>query len=185
MPVYSIEARSFCVALAWCHNFWVLKNADSGATLAELHGLAYDRVHQKILPIGTTRDHALRVFLFPHDVAYAEEVGRPLYTTRMYGNSRSHVVYQDTDSLARWTAAVNAMPLLDALDLTYPPFGFNLRAHRQQQFGLMHVRRDHGRAGLTTSGSLQAGLRKYDDHVRENRARKVRLGRERGVSPLT
>ena len=54
MPVYSIEARSFCIALAWCHNFWVLKN-DSGETLAELHGLAYDRIRQKILPIGTTR----------------------------------------------------------------------------------------------------------------------------------
>ena len=127
MPVYSIEARSFCVALAWCHNFWVLKNADSGATLAELHGLAYDRIHRKILPIGTTRNHALRVFLFPHDAAYAEEVGRPLHTTRMYGNSRAHVVYQDVDSLARWSAAVNAIPLLDELDLTYPPFGFNLR----------------------------------------------------------
>jgi hypothetical protein len=127
MPVYSIEARSFCVALAWCHNFWVLKNADSGDTVAELHGLAYDRIHQKILPIGTTRNHALRVFLFPHDAAYAEEVGRPLYTTRMYGNSRAYVVYRDTDSLSRWKAAVNAMPLLDELDLTYPPFGFNLR----------------------------------------------------------
>ncbi len=126
MPVYSIEARSFSIALAWCHNFWVLKN-DSGATLAELHGLAYDRIHRKILPIGTTRHHALRVFLFPHDAAYAEEVGRPLHTTRMYGNSRAHVVHQGEDSLARWAAAVNAMPSLDALDLGYPPFGFNLR----------------------------------------------------------
>lgn len=128
MPVYSIEARSFCIALAWCHNFWVLKNADSGATIAELHGLAWDRVHKKILPIGTTREHALRVFLFPHEAAYAEEVGRPLYTTRMYGKSRAHVVHRDADSLARWQAAVNALPLLDALDLTYPPFGFSLRA---------------------------------------------------------
>jgi hypothetical protein len=127
MPIYSIEARSFCIALAWCHNFWVLKNADSGATIAELHGLAYDRVHRKILPIGTTREHALRVFLFPHDEAYAQEVGRPPYSTRMYAKSRAHVVYRDADSLARWSAAVAAMPMLDALDLTYPPFGFNLR----------------------------------------------------------
>ena len=127
MTVYSIEARSFCIAFAWCHNFWVLKNADSGATMAELHGLAYDRILKKILPIGTTLDHALRVFLFPHDEAYAGEVGRPLHTTRMYGQSRGHIVYQEADSLARWNAAVNAMPLLDGLDLTYPPFGFNLR----------------------------------------------------------
>lgn len=127
MPGYSIEARSFCVALAWCHNFWVLKNADSGATVAELHGLAYDRISRKILPIGTTRNHALRVFLFAHDAAYAEEAGCPVHTTRMYSNSLSHVVHQDADSLARWQAAVNALPLLDGLDLTYPPFGFSLR----------------------------------------------------------
>src|SRR5436853_480021 len=120
------SARSRASALAWCHNFWLLKS-DSGATIAELHGLAYDRIHHKILPIGSTQHHALRVFLFPHDAAYAEEVGRALHTTRMYGKSRAQVAYRGEDSLARWAAAVNAMPLLDALDLTYPPFGFYLR----------------------------------------------------------
>lgn len=127
MTGYAIEARSFCIALAWCHNFWVLKNAELGTTIAELHGLAYDRINGKILPIGTTLDHALRVFLFPHDADYGARVGRPLHSTRMYANSRARVVYQDADALARWNAAVSAMPALDALDLTYPPYGFNLR----------------------------------------------------------
>jgi hypothetical protein len=36
------------------------------------------------------------------------------------------VVYAGDDALARWNAAVKAMPLLDGLDLTYPPFGFNV-----------------------------------------------------------
>jgi len=125
MPDYSIEARSFSIALAWCHNFWVLKSAD--ATVAELHGLAYDRITGKILPIGTNRNHALRVFVFPHDPDYASEVGRPLHSTRMFANSRARIVYEGADALARWSAAVRALPLLDALDLTYPPFGFNLR----------------------------------------------------------
>jgi hypothetical protein len=127
MPLYSIEARSFSIALAWCHNFWVLKNAD-GSTLAELHGLAYDRINHTILPIGTTKDHALRVFVFPHDAAYAARLGAPIHSTRMYWRSRARVVYQGEDGLARWDAAVAAMPLLDELDLTYPPFGFNLRS---------------------------------------------------------
>ena len=125
MPVYSIEARSFSIAVAWCHNFWVLKGAD-GATIAELHGLAYDRINHTILPIGTTKNHALRVFVFPHDAGYAEKLGLTVRSTRMYSRSRAHEAYRGEDGMARWSAAVAAMPMLDALDLTYPPFGFNI-----------------------------------------------------------
>lgn len=126
MPVYSIEARSFSIAVACCHNFWVLKDAN-GATMAELHGLAYDRINHTILPIGTTRNHALRVFVFPHDAAYAAELRLTVRSTRMYSRSRAREVYRGEDGMARWSAAVAAMPLLDALDLTYPPYGFNIR----------------------------------------------------------
>jgi hypothetical protein len=120
-----IEARSFRVALACCHNVWVLKSVD-GRTLAELHGLAYDRISKKILPIGTTRNHSLRVFHFAHDETYAAAHGLPVSSTRMYWKSRTRVVYEGEDALARWNAALNAMPLLDGLDLTYPPYGFNV-----------------------------------------------------------
>ena len=122
---HTIEARSFRVALACCHNFWVLKNSNGG-TLAELHGLAYDRVSRKILPIGTTRNHSLRVFAFAHDEAYSRTSGIALGSTRMYWKSRARIVYEGDDALARWDAAITAMPALDALDLTYPPFGFNV-----------------------------------------------------------
>ena len=123
--IHTIEARSFRVALACCHNFWVLKNAN-GHTLAELHGLAYDRITRKILPIGTTKNHSLRVFVFAHDQSYAAMLGVPVSSTRMYARSRARVVYEGDDALARWRAALKSMPLLDRLDLTYPPFGFNV-----------------------------------------------------------
>ena len=126
MTTYAIEARAFRVALAWLHNFWVLTDVDRGATIAELHGLAYDRINLRILPIGTTLDHGLRVFVFPHDTDYAARLGLEVRSTRMYSRSRAHVVYQGADGLMRWDAAVKAMPLLDKLDLTYPPYGFNM-----------------------------------------------------------
>ena len=125
MPTYSIEARAFRVALAWSHCFWVLRHADLG-TIAELHGLAFDRITRTILPIGTTRDHSLRVFVFAHEAAYAARLGIAVSSTRMYARSRARLVHEGEDALARWDAAVAAMPLLDRLDLTYPPFGFNV-----------------------------------------------------------
>ena len=126
MPSYSIEARSFRVAFACCHNFWVIRDAEREVTLAELHGLAYDRVRRIILPIGTNRQHALRVFVFPHDAQYAATLGLRVGSTRMYARSRAHRVYGGSDGLARWSAAVAALPLLDGLDIDYPPYGFNL-----------------------------------------------------------
>ena len=126
MPRYSIEARCYHVALGCSHNFWVLKDAHRDATIGELHGLAYDRVRKVILPIGTNRDHALRVFVFAHDDAYAEKLRLPVSSTRMYGRSRAHVAYRGDDGLERWSAAVAALPLLDALDVDYPPYGFNV-----------------------------------------------------------
>ena len=173
MPVHSIEARSFAIAIAWCHNFWVLKNAD-GSTIAELHGLAYDRIHNTILPIGTTKDHALRTFVFPHDPDYARRIGRPMHSTRMYCRSRAHVVYQGEDGMARWNAAVAAIPLLDELDIGYPPYRLQpAHAHDQQQRGLPHVRRDHGRAGLRLPARAGTGAERPHDQRERARAREI------------
>jgi hypothetical protein len=126
MPSYSIEARSYRIAIACSHNFWVLKNADLDTAIAELHGLAYDRVSGRILPIGTNKNHSLRVFVFAHDAAYAASLGLATGSTRMFARSRSRVVYRGADGLHRWQAAVSAMAFLDRLDLTYPPYGFNV-----------------------------------------------------------
>jgi hypothetical protein len=122
---YVIEARSFRFAFACSHNFWVLRRGD-GHSVAELHGLAFDRTTRTILPIGTTRDHSLRVFIFPHERDYAMKVGRKITVTHMFEASRSRAVYRGRDVLARWEAAIAAMPVLEELDLTYPPYGFNV-----------------------------------------------------------
>ncbi|HYC46493.1 MAG TPA: hypothetical protein VED01_13550 [Burkholderiales bacterium] len=123
---YAIEARSFPILCLCCHNFWVLKDLDSGATIAELHGLAFDPATGRTLPIGYTREHRLRLFVYAHDAAYATEAGAPVYTTRMHSRSRSQMVYREADAKARWDAAVRAVPALNALDLGYPPLGFSL-----------------------------------------------------------
>jgi hypothetical protein len=122
---YVIEARSYRFAFAFSHNFWVLRRGDGNA-VAELHGLAFDRTSRTILPIGTTADHSLRVFVFPHEREYAMKVGRKITVTRMFEMSRGRAVYRGRDALARWEAAIAAMPILEELDLTYPPYGFNV-----------------------------------------------------------
>ena len=126
MANYAIEARSFPIAFFWCHNFWVLKKGSGGASVAELHGLAYDPVRQRTLPIGTTREHRLRVFVYPHEAGYSVRLGSPIHTTRMFARSRARPVYEGADALCRWEAAIRAIPALNQLDLTYPPFGFNI-----------------------------------------------------------
>lgn len=126
MPVFSIEARAFRVALAWSHNFWVLKDAERDVSIAELHGLAFDRIRKIVLPIGTNRDHALRMFVFVHDARYVPVVGPRVSVTRMFARSRASVAYRGEDGLDRWKAAVAALPMLEGLDLDYPPYGFNV-----------------------------------------------------------
>src|SRR5918992_782597 len=105
MANYVIEARSFSIALLWCHNFWVLKNAVHGTAIAELHGLAYDPVRQMTLPIGTSKAHRLRVFVYPHALVYAARFGSPIHSTRMLHNSSTKLVYDGADALSRWETA--------------------------------------------------------------------------------
>ena len=125
MSVYVIEARTFRIGFA-CHNFWVLRHAEPGATIAELHGLATSRVTGQIVPIGTTSEHALRAHVFAHAADYATSLGLQVKATRMFGLSLAHPVYEGDDGLERWCAAVAAIPLLNELDLDYPTYGFNL-----------------------------------------------------------
>jgi len=103
----------------------VLADPEADRTIGELHGLATSRVTGRTVPIGTTSEHSLRVYVFPHVADYAETLGVPVKSTRMFGRSQAQAVYQGTDSLARWGAAVAAIPRLNLLDLDYPPFGFN------------------------------------------------------------
>ena len=125
MQNYVIEARSFRIGFA-SHNFWVLADADSGSTIGELHGLATSRVTGQTVPIGTSAEHCLRAYAFAHEPGYAERLAAPLKFTRMFSRSHSHAAYHGPDGLARWCAAVAAIPRLNELDLDYPPYGFNV-----------------------------------------------------------
>ena len=128
MAKYAIEARSFPILYLCCHNFWVLQDVEAGTTVAELHGLAFDPVSGQTLPIGYSPEHRLRMFVYAHDQAYAAETGARVYSTRMYANSRAQLVYAESDARRRWDAAVRAVPVLNALDLGYPTWGFSVRA---------------------------------------------------------
>jgi hypothetical protein len=126
MRDYCIEARAYRLALA-THNFWVLRETATGQSIAELHGMATDRVTGRTVPIGVTPEHRLRAHVFPHDPAYAASLALPIRVTRMYGLSRARIVHEGGDALERWSAAVKAIPFINELDLDYPPWGFNLR----------------------------------------------------------
>lgn len=126
MPRYVIEARSFPLLVFWCHNFWVLKDAERACSMGELHGLAFDPATNTVLPIGYEKAHRLRFFCYPHDAAYAAKLGAPVHSTRMFAKSRTHIAYEGEDALERWSAAIAAIPYLNGLDVAYPPWGFNL-----------------------------------------------------------
>jgi hypothetical protein len=126
MPHYAIEARSLDLAVVVGHDFWVLRGRN-GRTLAELHGLATDRRTGTAVPIGTDETrHALRIWHFVHDRAYAASL-KVVATDRTYirlAQARATVFEgAGEEALARWAAALAAMPALNALDLDYPSYG--------------------------------------------------------------
>lgn len=129
MSSYSIEARSLSVAGVGGHSFWVLRD-ESGRAIAELHGLATNRETGRPVPIGTDEDKfSLRVWHYPHDSEYAASIGAPT-TTASYiqeGQQSRTVLVADRDEvLARWNAAVAAKDSLNALDLDDPSLGIKL-----------------------------------------------------------
>lgn len=129
MPTYSIEARSLSVLGIAGHAFWVLRD-ELGEALAELHGLATDRQTGRPIPIGTdARRHALRAWHYPHDADYASAIGaRPDRTSYLRDGqpARTAASGDKHEILARWHAAVCAVPELNAQDLDYPNYGFKL-----------------------------------------------------------
>jgi hypothetical protein len=129
MSQYSIEARSLDLPGPYSHNFWVLRDQD-GKALAELHGLATDRVTGKTVPIGTDeRLHSLRVRHFPLDADYAQSLGMKQskggYIAE--GQDAKTVLTADKEEvMGRWNAAVASKTPLNALDLDYPSYGFKM-----------------------------------------------------------
>lgn len=129
---HAIEARALRIAggLA-CHDFWVLRDGD-GRALAELHGLATDRITGRFVPIGTDRRrHSLRVWHFLHEPTLADvfAISKPSLPHSFIRVGQPHrTVLTDTAQavLSRWSTAVSALQQLNALDLDYPNYGVRL-----------------------------------------------------------
>ncbi len=130
MANYTIEARSLSILGVASHDFWVLRNSDTGNFIAELHGLATDRATGLPVPIGTDdKLYSLRAWEYVHDPSYAEQKGVPISGSPYIANGQSSFVVFSGDSqeaLARWNAAVDTIPLLNLLDLDYPAYGVNI-----------------------------------------------------------
>ena len=116
--MYSLRARSFNIAGIWSHNFWVLCDS-TGAVLAELHGLATDRITGKPVPIGYARRHSLRAWCF--------EAGCGISLCKPTQRSTLALKADEPEVRRRWMAAVDAIERLNALDLDYPIGGVRLR----------------------------------------------------------
>lgn len=130
MPNYTIEARSLNILDGVAgHDFWVLRD-EQGNAVAELHGLATDRATGETLTVGTDEDkHSLRVWHYAHDPDYAASVGARVDTTTYISDGQPSRIVLTADSeevLARWNAAVSAVPALNAEDLDYPSYGFKI-----------------------------------------------------------
>ena len=126
MPQYTIEARSLPVVGLASHNFWVLRD-ENNVAIAELHGLATDRITGRPVPIGTDPDRfSLRIWHYPHDPDYAASLGVPADAASYIGNSDpvSTVLAGDRDEvMARWNAAVASIEPINRLDIDYPAMG--------------------------------------------------------------
>lgn len=130
MATYTIEARSLNLLGAASHDFWVLRDAETGRDIAELHGLATNRATGDAVPMGTSAaEFSLRAWHLVRDPAYAAQIGVTVSpSTYIKEGQSSLIVFTGTpqDALARWNSAVETIPLLNRLDLDYPALGVTL-----------------------------------------------------------
>lgn len=129
MTGYSIEARAYDIVGVASHDFSVLRDP-SGKAVAELHGLSTDREAGVALAIGTDEErHSLRAWHLAHDRAMASELGERVADRSFIGGQQARqTIFTGSrdEAFARWKAAVNAIPTLNALDRDYPSWGFKL-----------------------------------------------------------
>ncbi len=128
--IYRIEARSHNIAGAFSHNFWALKAPD-GRLMSELHGMATDRTSGEPIPIGTTKSHSLRAWLFA-PTPEAKTIGVPIpqkATSGLYdSNQKAIEVYSgtSTDVFGKWVAATRGAMYINQRNLDYPSMGVSI-----------------------------------------------------------
>jgi hypothetical protein len=126
MPRYRIEAAMFKLAIPFIdrfvHNFWILREIESNTVIAQLHGFATSRKSGAILAVGYSSAHSLRAYSLVYDKDLAKQQGwQPgTYALRI---DDSHTVYEGDDCVQRWQLAVDAVTMINSLNLDYPPFG--------------------------------------------------------------
>lgn len=144
------------------HNFLVLRD-EQGNALAELHGLATDRVTGKVEPIGTDESrHSLRVWHYIHDSAYAASLGGTTtsntYIQKMQGNTPL-LVAEKTEVLDRWKSAVDMVARLNKLDRDYPNLVANVAGVRINSNSVYRTLSEAmGLPVYDFAGKLQPGL---------------------------
>ena len=107
--IWGIEARAFPIPYTpFSHNFWAL--SDSKACIVDqLHGLAVEPETGATMAIGSSR-HKLMV-IQRSDIAWSLQPSQP---TAICATG------SETEIRQRWQAAVNAVPALNSLNLSYP-----------------------------------------------------------------
>ncbi len=111
---HSIEARSYDILRIASHNFWVLRDGD-GKIAAELHGLATDRVTNRIKPIGILNDR----------LGFYEFKSVENALSFISDKQKSVTIFQGykEEVLIRWNKAANQVKALNRKDINYSPFG--------------------------------------------------------------
>ena len=112
--LHSIEARSYDIWGVASHNFWVLRDEGNRA-VAELHGLATDRVTNRFKPIGTLNDR----------LGFYEFKSTDNDPSFISVRQKSVTIFQgyQEDVLMRWNKAANQVKALNQKDINYSPFG--------------------------------------------------------------
>lgn len=128
MPEYFIQAAMFKLAIPFgrfSHDFWVLREVKTNKVIAQLHGLATSRTNGQIVPIGYRSDHSLRAHCLVYDPQFADQyrlqVGSFALAIHAY-----HTVYEEEDTIQQWLRALEALKVINHLDLDYPRGGFRI-----------------------------------------------------------
>lgn len=141
MGKYIIAAASFNIFSKFTHNFWCLKDeSNGGRVVAQLHGLATSLSTGEIMPVGYLSDHRLNAHYFVYDEKFAFQNNYQEYL----GSFRLKIdlnrnVYDGEDSLAVWNKAIQAIPLINELNLAYPPGGLTLFSNSFNSNSMYHT----------------------------------------------
>lgn len=136
---FRIEARSYRVAGAGSHDYWVLIG-DDGKVIAELHGKAYAAgIPSRPIAIGTKESDRLGMYQYISDISYVDRFeqaagsGQGAYTFLTKSQElddsptfQTIITGPKEEVLARWESALAVQSLINGKNLGYTPWGFSI-----------------------------------------------------------